>query len=136
MMNSKSLLTFILVALSVQLFAQDAYRLTFKIKGIQDSIIYLSNYYGGGQYYKDTAVVNNGEFTFTGKKPLKEGMYSIVANNSRFFDFFVDRQNFSMTTDTADMIKNMKIIGSPENTLLDWSTKTDGKLQSCRKGYQ
>ncbi|NBG65546.1 TlpA family protein disulfide reductase [Acidiluteibacter ferrifornacis] len=117
MMNSKSLLTFILVALSVQLFAQDAYRLTFKIKGIQDSIIYLSNYYGGGQYYKDTAVVNNGEFTFTGKKPLKEGMYSIVANNSRFFDFFVDRQNFSMTTDTADMIKNMKIIGSPENTL-------------------
>jgi thiol-disulfide isomerase/thioredoxin len=116
-MNSKALLSFILVAFSLQLSAQDAYKLDFKIKGLQDSIMYLSNYYGGGQYYKDTAVVQNGSFSFTGNKPLKEGMYSLVANNSRYFDFFVDNQKFSMSTDTANMIENMKIEGSPENSL-------------------
>lgn len=117
MMNSKALLSFILVAFSIQLSAQDTYKLDFKIKGLQDSIIYLSNYYGGGQYYKDTAIVKDGSFTFTGNKPLKEGMYSLVANNRRYFDFFVDKQKFSMSTDTANMIQNMKIQGSPENAL-------------------
>ncbi len=112
----KSILLISLFSTS-SLFAQPAYELDFKVDGLSDGQIFLANYYGSGQYYKDTAEVLDGAFSFTGDTPLKEGMYSIVKDNGRLVDLFVDGQQFSMQTDTSGLIKNMKVTGSPENTL-------------------
>lgn len=113
----KKFLFSISLILSSALFAQEGYQLNFKITGVPDGEIYLANYYGSGQYYKDTAYSTDGTFSFVGETPLKEGMYSIIKDNGRVFDFMVDGQNFSMSTDTAAPLKNMVIENSPENTL-------------------
>lgn len=113
----KKLLFSISLILSSALFAQEGYQLNFKITGVPDGEIYLANYYGSGQYYKDTAYSTDGTFSFVGETPLKEGMYSIIKDNGRVFDFMVDGQNFSMSTDTAAPLKNMVIENSPENAL-------------------
>lgn len=113
----RSILLVLISILSIPLIAQPEYKLDFKVNGLSDGQIFLANYYGSGQYYKDTAMVVDGAFSFTGDESLKEGMYSIVKDNGRLIDLFVDRQQFSMQTDTSGLIKNMKITGSPENTL-------------------
>tara|TARA_R110002049_G_scaffold216946_2_gene388376 strand:+ start:7568 stop:8980 length:1413 start_codon:yes stop_codon:yes gene_type:complete len=117
MTNTKRILLTLSIIITSSLTAQNSYQLDFNVSGLSDGDIYLANYYGSGQYYKDTAEVQNGKFSFTGDTPLKEGMYSIVKDNGRLFDLFVDGQQFSMSTDTSGLIKNMVITNSPENTL-------------------
>jgi peroxiredoxin len=96
------------------------YNLKFKIKGLQkDSSCYLANYYADKQYIQDTAKANaNGEVVFTGKEKLKGGMYLLVLPKKKYFDFLIDQvQDFTLETDTADFVKNMKIKGSEDNKL-------------------
>jgi len=117
MISIKNLLSTLAIITSFVISAQNSYQLDFKVIGLPDGELFLANYYGSGQYYKDTAVVKDGEFSFSGVKPLNEGMYSIVKDNGRLFDIFVDEQRFSMSTDTSGLIKNMVINNSPENSL-------------------
>lgn len=100
--------------------AQQGYNLKFKIDGLKNTPIYLGNYYGETTYIKDTAQVNsNGEFSFESKKPLTyRGVYFIVLDKTKQFELIIgDNQNFSMTTNTTDYVKNMKVTGDPDNTL-------------------
>lgn len=117
MIRIKNFLVALTILITSALSAQESYQLDFNVKGLSDGDVFLANYYGSGQYYRDTAVVKDGAFSFIGEKPLKEGMYSIVKDNGRLFDIFVDAQKFSMATDTVDLIKNMIITNSPENKL-------------------
>ncbi|HTA61946.1 MAG TPA: thioredoxin-like domain-containing protein [Bacteroidia bacterium] len=94
------------------------YEIKVNIKGIKDSVCYLTEWRWEGQYYVDTAVVKKGVFTFKGKKPLEKGLFSVLRDNknSIYFDFVVtDQQKISITTDTLDMYKNMKIVGPSVN---------------------
>jgi thiol-disulfide isomerase/thioredoxin len=109
---------FLLVTLSC--FAQSAYKLNFKIKGLKDTTIYLGYYYGESTYIKDTAQVNkNGEFVFEGKQPLVQGGYFLVLDKTRLFEMFVisDNQKFSMETNTEDYVKNMVVTGDIDNKI-------------------
>src|SRR6185437_6447228 len=110
----------ILLAAVTGVKAQTApsYEIKVNIKGIKDSVCYLTEWRWEGQYFVDTAIVKKGIFTFKGKKPLEKGLYSILkANKSQiYFDFPVtDQQKISITTDTVDMYKNMKIVGPTVN---------------------
>lgn len=107
----------LLLLFSTANYAQKAYELKFEIKGLSDGELFLSNYYGSGQYYKDTAFVENGKFTFDGTTPLDQGLYAVVKDNRRVLDLIVDNQTIKMTSDTANVIFNMKIDNSPENKL-------------------
>jgi thiol-disulfide isomerase/thioredoxin len=109
---------FLLVTLSC--FAQSAYKLNFKIKGLKDTTIYLGYYYGESTYIKDTARVNtSGEFVFEGKQPLVQGGYFLVLDKTRLFEMFVisDNQKFSMETNTEDYVKNMVVTGDIDNKI-------------------
>ena len=99
-------------------FAQ-GYELKFKIDGLADTTFLLGNFFGESTYVKDTAVANaNGEFTFTGSEPLEKGMYFLVLNKVRLFDFVVgDDQQFSMTTKHPDYIPKMTIVGDEDNKI-------------------
>lgn len=113
--------TFAVVALMFTTVAQnskDAYSIKFKIKGLaKDSVCLLANYYGEKQYIQDSAKSDaNGNLIFTGKEKLKGGIYLVVLPGKKFFDLLVDQsQDFTMETDTADYVKNMKIKGSEDN---------------------
>lgn len=99
--------------------AQNGYQIKGNIKGIKPEPLTLAHYFGYGQYIvKDTAVADaGGNLTFSGDKPLPEGLYMLLMpNKRRFADFVIGKeQNFTFSTDTANVIGNMKIEGSPDS---------------------
>jgi thiol-disulfide isomerase/thioredoxin len=103
------------------LFAQSkpAYEIKFKIQGLKDTTAYLGYYYDESTYVRDTARVNSkGEFTFDGKQPLGQGVYFLVLDKSRIFDFVVGSNSFfSLETNTTDYIKNMVVKNDVDNKL-------------------
>lgn len=113
-----ALLSLILL-FSVSAFAQTGYNIRFKIGGLKDTTAYLGYYYGESTFVKDTAKVNHaGEFVFDGKQTLPQGVYFLVLNKTRIFEFVVSRnQTFSLETGTSDYVKNMKVTGDTDNKL-------------------
>lgn len=125
-------LLFVVVFLPLQ--AQTDYKLQFRVDGWKDTTAYLGHYFGEGTYIKDTARVNSkGEFVFDGKKPLGPGVYFLVLDKSRIFEFVIGKnQHFKMETSTADFIKNMKVTGDPDNTAFfeNWNFNIDRHKES------
>src|SRR6218665_265142 len=67
------------------------YRLEFTVKGWKDTTAYLPPYFGELTYLRDTAKVDNkGRFVFHGKG-LPQGVYIIVLNKNKIFDFVVGK---------------------------------------------
>lgn len=114
---NRLLLAFIATLSLHSAIAQSGYRLDFKITGLRDTVVNLGYYLSEQSYRKDTAQVDaNGSFTFQGDKSLPQGVYFLVLKNSLQFQFVLgEDQHFSMTTDRADYIKNMKVTGDPDN---------------------
>ena len=114
---------FILIAAIVTngVFAgnEPSYKYKFKIKGAEDTTIFLANYFGAKLYYTDTARSDKkGYFEFTGKKMLDQGKYAVVVPGPKYFEIFVaDNEEIEMETDTADFVKYMKVIKSENNKL-------------------
>ena len=114
------LLTLLVIASGIVTAQKDGYNIKIKLRGLQkDSACYLANYYGDKQYIQDTAKANaNGEVVFVGDKKLPGGIYLMVFPKKKYFDFLIDQeQNFSMETDTSDIVKFMKVKGSNDNKL-------------------
>lgn len=110
---------FILALFSYGCFAQSGYNIRFKVDGWKDTTAYLGYYYGESTFVKDTAKVNHsGEFVFTGKQPLPQGVYFLVLDKTRIFEMVVSQtQDFSMQTNSSDYVKNMKVTGDVDNKL-------------------
>ena len=88
------------------------------VKGFKEgSTCILGNYYGDKQYIKDSAKVGpKGELEFKGKEKYPQGIYILIPDNKKYFDLVMDEnQHFSLESDTADYISNMKVKGSDEN---------------------
>ena len=109
----------------------NGYNIKITVKGLKEgSTCLLANYYGDKQYIKDSAKANaKGEVVFKGTEKYPEGIYLFVPPNKKYFDFVMDaEQNFSLETDTADYIKDMKVKGSTENKFFyDYQTFMAGK---------
>lgn len=92
------------------------YRLEFTVKGWKDTTAYLAHYFGELTYLKDTAKVDTkGHFVFDGKG-LQQGIYIIVLNKNKVFDFVVGKTTkFSMETDTTNIVGNMVVKGDEDN---------------------
>ncbi|MBI9034340.1 MAG: redoxin domain-containing protein [Bacteroidales bacterium] len=101
--------------------AQDGYQITLQIKGINDTISYLAYYKGDQLFVQDTAYNNTGDgsFTFEADSLIPQGMYIFAGQRSnKYFDFLLDdHQQFSIISDTDDVIGNMKIKNSKANQL-------------------
>lgn len=99
--------------------AQTGYNLQFKIDGLKDTTVMLGYYYGESTYVKDTAQADTkGEFLFDGKDPLVQGVYFLIVNKTRIFEFVVSHdQQFRIESATADYIKSMKVTGDLDNKL-------------------
>ena len=91
------------------------YKIEGEIKGLVDSTVMLAYYYGGKQYAKDTALVNNGKFIFEGDKTLDGGMYLIVLNDQQYFDIIVSEQHFSFSTSVNNLVGDMTFKNTEEN---------------------
>jgi thiol-disulfide isomerase/thioredoxin len=101
------------------------------ITGLKDTTCVLAHYYGPTQYIpKDTAHVDGvGNFVFESSDKLPEGLYIAVAPKNRYIEFILDSdQDFSFSTDTANVIQHMKVTGSKENELFYAYQQHLGKL--------
>jgi len=105
------------------LFAQTGsktgYTIKGKIKGWKDTVCFFGNNYGDKKYVKDTTRIDkNGNFVFSGKEKLPGGIYLIVFPNKVYFELIIDKeQDFYVESDTADLVKNLKVKGSEDNTM-------------------
>lgn len=105
------------IMLSLQGKAQ-GYKYDFYVKGLQDTVVKLGNYFAGATYLKDSAVVDSkGRFTFKGKEPLTGGIYLVIFPDKTYFEAIINEPAFSIETDLKDPIKSMKIKNSVENTV-------------------
>lgn len=104
---------------TVATFAQaPAYKLDFKIDGLNDTTLLLGHYYSESTYAKDTAKSVNGVFSFDGKKTLPPGVYFIIKGKIKLFELLIgNNQQFQMTTSTKDYVANMKVTGDYDNQL-------------------
>ena len=112
-------LILLLMICSGAAFSQSGYKISFKIKGWKDTTAYLGHFYGESTYLKDTARVSKtGEFFFDNKVTLAQGVYFLVVNKSKIFDFVVGSdQFFTLETEAPDYVPNMKVIGDEDNKL-------------------
>ncbi len=100
--------------------ATGGYEIKVRIKGLSDTICYLGNHFGDKQYVRDTVRVDkDGWALFKGKDSLAGGIYLVVLPSKTYFEMIVNEQKFTLETDTANFIKDMKITGSLENKLFN-----------------
>lgn len=113
------LLIILLLSVFSQAFAQTGYKIDFKIKGWEDTTVYLGHYYGEQTYVKDTARANvSGAFTFNSSASLPQGVYFLVLGKSKIFDFVVSsNQKFSIEGNSEDFIKTAVVKGDEDNQL-------------------
>lgn len=120
--NVLFLAVLITLSFTTQLFAE-GYKIKIKVAGIKDTTAYLGNYFGAKMYVKDTIKLDSkGMGTFENKEKLIGGIYFIyfptLKTNQKHFEFIIDQdQNFSLETDTLDLLKNLKVIGCEENVV-------------------
>ena len=89
-----------------------------KVDGLSDGDVLLGYYYGDKQYVKDTVQSVNGSFIFQSDEALEAGMYFMLLSDKNFFQLIIDSsQVFSFHTSVKDLIGEMKITDSKENTL-------------------
>jgi len=89
-----------------------------KVDGLPDGDVLLGYYYGDKQYVKDTVQSVNGSFIFQSDEALEAGMYFMLLSDKNFFQLIIDSsQVFSFHTSVKDLIGEMKITDSKENTL-------------------
>ncbi len=133
----------IAISLSLSLTAKDksAYKIIVKLDNSKDTSLLLVSYYGNTNQIVDTAYFNKGSYTFTGKKPLKGGVYLVVLQSKQYFELVIDKeQHFSVEANPTDPVSTMKIKGSQENIdfykYLKAVSIYGKKIQSLNKDYQ
>ncbi len=104
---------------SLQVAAQTGYAIDFKIKGWNDTTVYLGHYYGEQTYLKDTARSTvAGAFKFDNAQTLPQGVYFLVLGKSKIFDFVVgSNQRFTIEGNSEDFINSVSVKGDEDNRL-------------------
>jgi len=125
------------------MLASNPYDLKIKVKGLKDSTCFLVYYYGDKQYSFDTSKADkNGMFEFKGKKTADPGMYMLVLNKRKLFDFLMVEpdQRFTLETDTTDYSGHMKVSGSNENKIffeyLNWLSAKQKEAEHLHNRYK
>lgn len=110
------------MAAGYQVKAQ-GYRIEATLSGLKDTTCILGHYNYSNQQFlaKDTARVNSqGQMVFEGPQNLPGGLYLILLpGNQRWVEvvYSGEETNFSLKTDTSDIVTSMVVKGSMENDL-------------------
>ncbi|MDY0389003.1 MAG: DUF5106 domain-containing protein [Methanolobus sp.] len=131
----QTLFLILITFLSLSVYSQN-YEIEVKIHGVSDTVIYLGHHFGDQKFIIDTTTINDkGYAIFNGDKELNRGIY-IIAMPSKGMTYFeiliADDKFFSITTDTANYVENMKIKGCNENILFNNYQKEMAEIQKKR----
>lgn len=109
---------FVLLALLAPLSLQAQYKIKVKVKNLANTPVKLGYYFEDKQYIESESQFDKkGIAVFEGDESLPRGLYMIIFPERAFLDILIsDDQEFSIETDTLDLIADLKISGSDENT--------------------
>lgn len=94
------------------------HKLQFKIKGAEDSTMYLIRYAGEKLYYADTATADKtGKVNFDNSWVKKPGMYAVMGPGQKWFEIILNNEDVDIETSMNNFVGDMKINKSNENTL-------------------
>lgn len=82
--------------------------------------LYFGHYFRESMIIKDTALLDSkGNGVFEGKELLPGGLYLVYLPDKKRFDILIDSidQDFSISSDTANLTEDTKISGNKENEL-------------------
>jgi len=123
----KGLLAVVCLGMITLLASQTAtaqgYRIEATLKGLKDTTAILGHYKYNGQQFiaKDTARSDaNGRMVFDGKEDLPGGLYLILMPGQQKLVQLVysgKETDFSLQTDTSNIVKSMVVRGSEENRI-------------------
>ncbi len=118
MKNLYTILSGLLLVFAWNTLFSQSYKIDVKISDLKEKEIYLGYYYGDKTYVKDTITLDeNGKGTFQGNSLLDQGIYIVVLPSKNYFDILVgDDQEFYVETSSDNLINNLKITGSEENS--------------------
>jgi thiol-disulfide isomerase/thioredoxin len=96
------------------------YQIKIQIEGLRDTSVLLGHHFGKKKFVVDTVKVDSkGIGTFRGDSLLHGGIYLVITPSMNYFEVMIDRnakdQRFELSTDTVDMVKNLKFKNSPAN---------------------
>lgn len=117
----KLLLSLSLLSIITNVSAQagQGHDIRINFKNCKDTMMFLAFYQFDKSYLADTCKkVVKGQVVFKGKNTLEKGVYYLVSQDkARYFDFFISdaNQKITMSTDTADLVKNLKCTSHKEN---------------------
>ena len=86
--------------------------------GFEGDAVYLAYYLADRQYVQDTAVLENGMFTFTGDEQLNAGFYLVVfPPTNQYFQLLIDegKQDIHVTVNAERIQRPVEIRGSDES---------------------
>ena len=134
--------------------AQD-YKVQFKVKGTEDSTVYLIRYQADKAFYADTAKADKtGLATFKSKWANKPGMYGFMTSDQKRFEVLLNKEDVLIETDVRNFVGAMNVKKSEENkkfyeyikyigsqrskagpiqAILNDSTATEEKKESAKK---
>jgi thiol-disulfide isomerase/thioredoxin len=116
------LLAGILLCFAAMAQPKPGYEIKVIVKPFKNQYIYLGHYFGKSYPIIDSVLLNEkSEGMFKGNKTLNGGIYLVgYPGKSGFFEILVDKnQHFTVMADTADILKGMKFINSPDNELFN-----------------
>ncbi|HEX5669113.1 MAG TPA: thioredoxin-like domain-containing protein [Chitinophagaceae bacterium] len=142
-MNPRLLLTTLALLIQSTLLAQNAWQIKVTLKPFTSGYLFLAHHYGSKQMLVDSAAIDkNSQAVFQGKEKLAGGIYMIVfPKKDGWIEVILDKeQNFTLTADSADLIRSMTVTGSNDNLLfkdyLLYSQKYGSEMNELQKQYK
>ncbi len=109
-----------LCGFSALLHAQSGYEIKVEIRGLNDTSIILGHYFASQSLYPDDTIYvdKSGKGVFKGRGKLEQGLYFVFMPNGTYFEVLMgEDQDFEISTDTVDYVKNLEVKGSLDNEL-------------------
>jgi thiol-disulfide isomerase/thioredoxin len=115
----KILLSFTLLSIISTTYSQAGHDIRVNFKNCKDTMMFLAFYRFDKSYIADTCKkVVKGNVVFKGPKTLDKGVYYLVSQDKvKYFEFLIsdNNQKILISTDTLDLVKNLKSTTSKEN---------------------
>ena len=122
---------------------QKGYDIKITVKQLANSKLILAYYYADKQYIKDTFNIDSkGVCEIKADTNLPAGIYlaAFPVLGNQYFEFVVNEQKFSLSTDTNDLGGHLVISGSLENELfyreIKFQTKIYKENEELNKEYR
>lgn len=131
---SKTILLLLLLPVSITIFGQKTYQLSFQIEGLQAEKVWLIFYYGDQQIRQNTGLTDAaGKVVFLMDENDQAGMYRLEKDQQQGLDFIFNKEDVNIIACRDFRLDDLEVNKSEENKLffdyyrhkLDMETRID-----------